>query len=177
MGNFWVFEQGLPLIRGKSQKPNSWFFMVIPIYSWLLVAIHGYKKLSGSCENMEKKNIAISCHCVYLEVFFNFSISIFKFWPIEGTIWSKIYEIKNHQIVRARLRRNHKALVQNPVTKLLLFLKSHLWLFVVIRGYSYHKWVVIPDSSYPPPPSNAWHGAKKKVRFIQGTPANFYHAV
>jgi hypothetical protein len=79
MGNFWVFEQGLPLIRGKSQKPNSWFFMVIPIYSWLLVAIHGYKKLSGSCENMEKKNIAISCHCVYLEVFFNFSISIFKF--------------------------------------------------------------------------------------------------
>jgi hypothetical protein len=43
-------------------------------------------------------------------------------------------------------KQNAKCKMQNAATKSLL-LKSHLWLFVAIRGVSYHEAVVIPARS------------------------------
>ncbi len=100
-------------------------------YSWLFVAIRGYKKPSGLCENM-LNYIVIPCHCVYLKIFSVFQINFLNFDPLEAQYRQNMTQLKTNQNIRARLRRKHKTLFQIAVTKSLL-LKSHscyLWLFV-----------------------------------------------
>ncbi len=130
--------QGLPLIRGKSQKSHSWLFVAIRSYSWLFVAIRGYKKPSGLCENTLNLTV-IPCHCVYFEVFSIFHFQNLNFDPLKAQYGQNMTQSKINQNIRAHLWRNHKVLVQIVVTKNIVFKISFLvicgysWLFVVIR--------------------------------------------
>ncbi len=116
--------QGLPLIRGKNQKN------LIHGYSWLSVAIRGYKKAFPFLW----KYVELNCYtmnCVYLEVF-----SIFQFQFLN-------FDTLKAQNIRTRLRQKHKAFKISFVVirgyswlfriSLVNQIRGYLWLFMVIR--------------------------------------------
>ncbi len=117
------------------------------------MAIRGYKKSSGLCENV--LNFVVKpFNCVYLEVFSIFQFQYSNFDPLKAQYGQICDKSKINQNIRARLRRNHKALFQN-VVKIIAFkisfvvIRGYLWLFrisliakfVAIRGYS---WLFVP---------------------------------